>query len=99
MAEFAQGWGGSGAATDFVTDIEKSAGCYLADVDGNLLLDCFGQIGSLPLGYNHPAMMSALDSPAMRSAQVHRSALGACLLSSSSSSSLSHLFFFLGAHM
>ena len=54
LREFAAGWGGSGGAADFVHDTEASAGCYIADIDGNMLLDCFGQIASLPLGYNHP---------------------------------------------
>lgn len=69
-------WGGTGSAADFVTDIENSAGCYISDVDGNMLLDCFGHIGSLPLGYNHVDLMELLDTPEMRSAQIHRSALG-----------------------
>jgi 4-aminobutyrate aminotransferase/(S)-3-amino-2-methylpropionate transaminase len=46
MKEYAEGWGGTGAATAFTADIEQSAGAYLADVDGNVMLDCFGQIGS-----------------------------------------------------
>jgi len=76
LEEFADGWGGSGSAADFINDLDSSVGCYLADADGNMLLDCFGHIGSLPLGYNHPDLMALLDTPEMRGAQVHRSALG-----------------------
>lgn len=46
MSAYATGWGGTGAATTFIADVPNSVGAYLADVDGNLMLDCFGQIGS-----------------------------------------------------
>ena len=38
------------AALAFFCDFEKSKGNYLVDADDNVLLDCFQQISSLPLG-------------------------------------------------
>ena len=34
----------------FLVDFEKSHGNYIVDADGNVMLDVFCQIGSLPLG-------------------------------------------------
>ena len=44
-------------------DYERSSGVYAVDVDGNRMLDVYGQIASLPLGYNHPDIMAALTNP------------------------------------
>jgi len=76
MNEWTTGWGGTGHATAFIVDLERSAGCYVADIDGNEMLDGFGQIASLPLGYNHPRLLTAARSNDAVLAQVHRSALG-----------------------
>jgi len=68
--------GGMGGAVNFFINVEASRGNYLVDADDNMLLDGFGHIASLPLGYNHPKLMEASQSPQWQSASVHRSALG-----------------------
>ncbi|XP_065898676.1 4-aminobutyrate aminotransferase, mitochondrial-like [Dysidea avara] len=40
-------------------NFEKSQGNYVVDADDNIMLDLFGQISTLPLGYNHPAVVKA----------------------------------------
>jgi 4-aminobutyrate aminotransferase/(S)-3-amino-2-methylpropionate transaminase len=63
-------------AVYFVTDYDKSSGNYIVDVDGNKYLDVYSQIASIPIGYNHPALVEAAKSPEMISALVNRPALG-----------------------
>jgi len=63
-------------AVHFFCDYQKSIGNYLADVDGNMYLDVFQQISSLPLGYNHPFMMSVLKNPDNAATFINRPALG-----------------------
>lgn len=64
------------AAVNFFADYDNSRGNYLVDVDGNRFLDIYGQIASLPLGYNHPAIVSAMTSPKNASMLAQRPCLG-----------------------
>jgi len=64
------------AAVHFFCDYQKSIGNYLADVDGNVYLDVFQQISSLPLGYNHPFLIGVLKNPDNAATFVNRPALG-----------------------
>ncbi|XP_031567517.1 4-aminobutyrate aminotransferase, mitochondrial-like [Actinia tenebrosa] len=63
-------------ATKFFVDYDKCRGNYIVDADGNVMLDVYQQIASVPLGYNHPALIRAIHDPANVSTLVNRSALG-----------------------
>lgn len=63
-------------AVHFFVDYAASRGNYLVDADGNTYLDILGQISSLPLGYNHPAIVSAMANPANASMLAQRPCLG-----------------------
>lgn len=63
-------------AAYFVADYQKSEGNYIADVDGNLYLDVYAQIASIPLGYNNPELIKTAKSDKMIRAIVDRPAMG-----------------------
>eukprot|EP00118_Oscarella_pearsei_P016967 m.166243 g.166243 ORF g.166243 m.166243 type:complete len:327 (+) comp38911_c0_seq42:1027-2007(+) len=63
---------------NFFADYSSSSGSYVVDVDGNKLLDLNCQISSLPLGYNHPDIVSALRNPQYTHLLANRPALGFC---------------------
>ncbi|ODQ77578.1 hypothetical protein BABINDRAFT_163313 [Babjeviella inositovora NRRL Y-12698] len=60
----------------FVADYTKSTGNYIVDVDGNVLLDVYAQIASIPLGYNNPALREVAKSDRMIRAIIDRPAQG-----------------------
>uniref|UniRef100_A0A3Q2TY32 4-aminobutyrate aminotransferase n=1 Tax=Fundulus heteroclitus TaxID=8078 RepID=A0A3Q2TY32_FUNHE len=63
-------------AVNFFCNYEDSRGNYLVDVDGNRMLDIYTQISSIPIGYNHPALLKMMTNPNNLSTFVNRPALG-----------------------
>ncbi|KAH0130371.1 hypothetical protein KCU66_g3666, partial [Aureobasidium melanogenum] len=61
---------------NMLVDYTKSYGNYLADPDGNMLLDVFAQIASIAVGYNNPHLEQASKDPAMVRSLINRPALG-----------------------
>ena len=61
---------------NMIANYGKSSGNFIADADGNILLDVYAQIASIPLGYNNPALRAAAGSPEMIDALINRPAIG-----------------------
>lgn len=63
-------------AVHFFADYQNSSGNYILDADGNVLLDVYAQISSLPLGYNHEAIVKELTKKENAYILSNRPALG-----------------------
>jgi 4-aminobutyrate aminotransferase/(S)-3-amino-2-methylpropionate transaminase len=62
----------------YYQDSRRSRGNYAVDVDGNVLLDLYGHIACVPVGYNHPDLLAAWRDGRFDWAAGFRPALGVC---------------------
>jgi 4-aminobutyrate aminotransferase/(S)-3-amino-2-methylpropionate transaminase len=63
-------------SVNIMANYQNSFGNYLADLDGNVMLDVYAQIASIPVGYSNPQLLALATSPEMASAIINRPALG-----------------------
>ncbi|KAM0713625.1 hypothetical protein Q7P37_010587 [Cladosporium fusiforme] len=61
---------------NMMCNYQESFGNYVADLDGNVLLDVYAQIASIPVGYSNPTLLKSAMSPEMASALINRPAMG-----------------------
>lgn len=54
-----------------IVDEARSRGVWLVDVDGNVVLDLFASFALGALGYNHPALLDVVGSPAFAHAAAN----------------------------
>ena len=60
----------------FPVDLQASEGNYVADVDGNKMLDMLTSIACIGSGYNHPGLLEATKTDYMRHVLATRTGMG-----------------------
>jgi 4-aminobutyrate aminotransferase/(S)-3-amino-2-methylpropionate transaminase len=61
---------------NYFVNAEKSFGNYCVDADGNVMLDAYMMVASLPLGYNHPDLVKVWEKPETIAMTLNRPCLG-----------------------
>nr|XP_002127680.1 4-aminobutyrate aminotransferase, mitochondrial-like [Ciona intestinalis] len=62
-------------ALSFFCDFERSKANYLVDADENIILDCFQQISSMPLGYNNTELIAVGKQDNLQNLLINRPAM------------------------
>ena len=60
----------------FPVDLQESDGNYIADLDGNKMLDMLTSIACIGSGYNHPELLEATKTDYMKSVIATRTGMG-----------------------